>query len=142
MAFRSKIAQRQLGDFEGAIIERLATCGYLYTWAYMLQSHSILVLMEKVYCPFCRHENELSYAHDEDAEENNDASGVVANYLGEFFCPTCRRISNALMPLFSQNATPQETASSPPPRTGKRKLDAGQLPIGCRGIECIFDFHL
>lgn len=78
-------------------------------------------------CLFCRRENDLSYADTDDAEESNDASGVVANYLGEFICPTCRRISNALMPHFLELG-PLQDNPLPPSRIGKRKLGAGGYP--------------
>ena len=63
-----------------------------------------------------------------------DLTGVVSGHAGEFFCPTCRRISNALLPGASTapTAASHQLEASPPEvpiamptarLTGKRKLD-------------------
>lgn len=75
-----------------------------------------------------RKKNKLSY-EDSDAEDSNDASGLVANFSGEFLCPTCRRVSNAIMP-FTDTSAPMGTSTPPEQRrSNKRKLEAGKGPL-------------
>lgn len=46
-------------------------------------------------------------------EGAGDLTGVVSGHAGEFLCPTCRRVSNALLP--GSAANPSAVDSHPPP---------------------------
>ena len=81
-------------------------------------------------CAHWRDKNTFDSGGDDDldeAEEVLDNSGIVGNYRGEFLCPVCRRVSNALLPCF--DAEPQDVSVTNAKSAKKRKAESGKIML-------------
>ena len=74
----------------------------------------------------CRERNTNESQASEEEDLAGDASGLVGNYMGEFLCPICRRVSNALLPDFDVEEQAQPTTAPLQNRGVKRKANTGE----------------